>query len=61
MSKTEHFILFDKLPLIYGRVPKVANTSIKATLSSYFNNPPRKGYDQPVMLSGLNRPMEKHH
>ncbi len=43
MSKTEHFILFDQLPLIYGRVPKVANTSIKATLSELLQQAPEEG------------------
>ena len=33
MSKSpRHFILFRDIPLLYGRVPKVANSSIKTTL-----------------------------
>ena len=43
MRNTKHFILFDQLPLMYGRVPKVANTSIKATLSGLLQEKPEKG------------------
>lgn len=32
MSSTRHFILFKSFALMYGRVPKVANSSIKASL-----------------------------
>ena len=39
----QHFIRFNELPLIYGRVPKVANTSIKAALVRLLNQPPDKG------------------
>lgn len=39
MSSTHHFILFHNLPLMYGRVPKVANSSIKATLSKLLTTP----------------------
>lgn len=35
----KHFICFRDIPLIYGRVPKVANTSIKASLSSLIKVP----------------------
>jgi hypothetical protein len=40
----EHFILFTRLPLIYGRVPKVANSSIKAALTRFLEQPPAEGY-----------------
>lgn len=40
----EHFILFQQLPLIYGRVPKVANSSVKAALSRLLNQPPEESY-----------------
>jgi dermatan 4-sulfotransferase 1 len=40
----EHFILFTRLPLIYGRVPKVANSSVKAALSRLLDQPPEEGY-----------------
>ena len=43
MSTTPHFILFERYPLIYGRVPKVANTSIKATLSELLEETPEEG------------------
>jgi dermatan 4-sulfotransferase 1 len=43
-QQDEHFILFTRLPLIYGRVPKVANSSIKAALSRLLNEPPEEGY-----------------
>lgn len=40
----EHFILFNRLPLIYGRVPKVANSSVKAALTRLLEQPPEEGY-----------------
>jgi hypothetical protein len=40
----EHFILFNHLPLIYGRVPKVANSSVKAALTRLLEQPPEEGY-----------------
>jgi dermatan 4-sulfotransferase 1 len=40
----EHFILFTRLPLIYGRVPKVANSSVKAALTRFLEQPPAEGY-----------------
>ena len=40
----EHFILFNHLPLIYGRVPKVANSSVKAALTRLLEHPPEEGY-----------------
>jgi hypothetical protein len=40
----EHFILFNHLPLIYGRVPKVANSSVKAALTRLLDQPPEEGY-----------------
>ena len=43
MSSQHHFILFNQLPLIYGRVPKVANTSIKAALHRLLQQAPEKG------------------
>ena len=43
MSSNHHFILFNQLPLIYGRVPKVANTSIKAALHRLLQQPPEQG------------------
>ena len=43
MNSSPHFILFEQLPLLYGRVPKVANTSIKATLSRLLKAPPEEG------------------
>ncbi|MBM5792427.1 MAG: sulfotransferase family protein [Cyanobacteria bacterium K_DeepCast_0m_m1_088] len=36
----EHFILFETIPLIYARVPKVANSSVKASLSKLLELPP---------------------
>lgn len=36
----EHFILFETIPLIYARVPKVANSSVKAALSKLLDLPP---------------------
>lgn len=41
---SEHFILFQNLPLIYGRVPKVANSSVKAALTRLLEQPPEEGY-----------------
>lgn len=38
-----HFILFANLPLIYGRVPKVANSSIKAALTRFLQRTPEEG------------------
>lgn len=43
MSSMRHFILFRNLPLIYGRVPKVANSSIKASLCRLLRQPPERG------------------
>ena len=44
MSKSpRHFILFRDIPLLYGRVPKVANSSIKATLCKLLANRPDGG------------------
>ena len=43
MSSQLHFILFNQLPLIYGRVPKVANTSIKAALHRLLQQTPEEG------------------
>jgi len=43
MSTTHHFILFHHLPLMYGRVPKVANSSIKASLCKLLSTPADKG------------------
>jgi dermatan 4-sulfotransferase 1 len=38
-----HFILFEHVPIIYGRVPKVANSSIKAALTRLLKQPPVDG------------------
>lgn len=38
-----HFIQFRDLPLLYGRVPKVANSSIKASLSRLLTQNPEQG------------------
>ena len=38
-----NFILFKDLPLLYGRVPKVANSSIKAALCRLLKAAPPKG------------------
>ena len=38
-----NFILFKDLPLLYGRVPKVANSSIKAALSRLLKTAPQEG------------------
>ena len=44
MSKSpRHFILFRDIPLVYGRVPKVANSSIKATLCKLLAHRPDGG------------------
>lgn len=39
----EHFIQFQRIPLIYGRVPKVANSSVKAALTRLLEEPPEEG------------------
>ena len=39
----KHFIRFRDLPLLYGRVPKVANSSIKACLSRLLTEAPEPG------------------
>ena len=39
----KHFIRFRDLPLLYGRVPKVANSSIKASLSRLLTQEPGPG------------------
>ena len=38
-----NFILFKDLPLLYGRVPKVANSSIKAALCKLIQTTPTQG------------------
>ena len=44
MSKSpRHFILFRDIPLLYGRVPKVANSSIKSTLCKLLTQHPSGG------------------
>ena len=43
MSSNQHFIRFNRFPLLYGRVPKVANTSIKATLVRLLEQQPEQG------------------
>ena len=44
MSKSaRHFILFRDIPLMYGRVPKVANSSIKAALCKLLSLRPDGG------------------
>ena len=40
----KHFIRFRDLPLLYGRVPKVANSSIKASLSRLLTQEPEPGF-----------------
>ncbi|MEB3319773.1 MAG: sulfotransferase family protein [Cyanobium sp.] len=40
----EHYILFQRIPLIYARVPKVANSSVKAALTRLLEQPPEEGY-----------------
>jgi len=42
-TAAEHFILFRDLPLMYGRVPKVANSSIKVALCKLLANRPEEG------------------
>jgi hypothetical protein len=44
MALGEHFILFEHIPLIYGRVPKVANSSVKAALTRLLEQPPDEGW-----------------
>ena len=39
----KHFIQFRDIPLIYGRVPKVANSSIKAALCRLLKNQAKSG------------------
>ena len=39
----QHFIRFRDVPLLYGRVPKVANSSIKAALCRLLKSPQDKG------------------
>ena len=39
----QHFIRFHDVPLLYGRVPKVANSSIKAALCRLLKSPQEKG------------------
>jgi hypothetical protein len=39
----QHFILFEHVPIIYGRVPKVANSSVKAALTRLLREPPQEG------------------
>ena len=39
----QHFIRFRDVPLLYGRVPKVANSSIKAALCRLLKSPQEKG------------------
>lgn len=43
MTRTHHFIHFKKQKLLYGRVPKVANTSIKHALCSLLVETPTEG------------------
>ena len=40
----KHFILFERLPLMYARVPKVANSSVKAALTRLLEQPPEEGF-----------------
>ena len=42
-ASTRHFILFRDIPLMYGRVPKVANSSIKASLCKLLAEKPDGG------------------
>ena len=42
-ASTRHFILFRDIPLMYGRVPKVANSSIKASLCKLLSKKPDGG------------------
>lgn len=39
-----HFIAFETIPLLYGRVPKVANTSIKAALHTLLKQEAMEGF-----------------
>ena len=41
-SSIRHFILFRDIPLMYGRVPKVANSSIKSSLCKLLDKKPDK-------------------
>jgi dermatan 4-sulfotransferase 1 len=43
MSSQRHFILFRHHALLYGRVPKVANSSIKASLCRLLREQPQRG------------------
>ena len=43
MTQIHHFIHLKKQRLLYGRVPKAANSSIKAALSKLLKNRPPKG------------------
>ena len=43
LQNDRHFIRFRDLPLLYGRVPKVANSSIKAALCRLLSTPPQEG------------------
>ena len=43
MTRTHHFIHFKKIKLLYGRVPKVANTSIKHALCALLTEKPTQG------------------
>ena len=40
---SRHFIRLRDVPLLYGRVPKVANSSIKAALCRLLKTPPQEG------------------
>ena len=42
-TSTRHFILFRDFPLMYARIPKVANTSIKTALSELLIEKPKEG------------------
>lgn len=42
-ASIRHFILFRDIPLMYGRVPKVANSSIKTSLCKLLNKKPDGG------------------
>ena len=44
MRNPRHFIAFETLPLLYGRVPKVANTSIKAALHTLLKQKAEEGF-----------------
>jgi dermatan 4-sulfotransferase 1 len=43
MGVTSHFVIFRDRPVVYGRVPKVANSSIKAALIRLLSQRPEKG------------------